>query len=190
MHKNTKKPLETIRFQGAFCWRRGRDSNPRALSRKLISSQPRYDHFDTSPYAQKMGLAAHIRRHAILQCAQVIISDNAARVNSSCDNFPAQAAFFSVCSVPPSASALCHSLGGGLFARAGLAQHTGPRASPFGVSQSLLNPGFSTVPPYCGKDRKKKAGAKAPCTFAPARLPTPHCCANGAVFRTFRFFTL
>ena len=33
-----------------FVWRRGRDSNPCALSRKLISSQPRYDHFDTSPY--------------------------------------------------------------------------------------------------------------------------------------------
>ncbi len=32
-----------------FCWRRGRDSNPRAISHKLISSQPRYDHFDTSP---------------------------------------------------------------------------------------------------------------------------------------------
>ena len=31
-------------------WRRGWDSNPCALSRKLISSQPRYDHFDTSPY--------------------------------------------------------------------------------------------------------------------------------------------
>lgn len=32
-----------------FGWRRGRDSNPRVLSHKLISSQPRYDHFDTSP---------------------------------------------------------------------------------------------------------------------------------------------
>ena len=31
--------------------RRGWDSNPRVLSHKLISSQPRYDHFDTSPYA-------------------------------------------------------------------------------------------------------------------------------------------
>ena len=31
-------------------WRRGRDSNPRAIARKLISSQPRYDHFDTPPY--------------------------------------------------------------------------------------------------------------------------------------------
>ena len=34
-------------------WRRGRDSNPRAIARKLISSQPRYDHFDTSPYASR-----------------------------------------------------------------------------------------------------------------------------------------
>ena len=32
-------------------WRRGQDSNLRALASKLISSQPRYDHFDTSPYA-------------------------------------------------------------------------------------------------------------------------------------------
>ncbi len=31
-------------------WRRRWDSNPRAVARKLISSQPRYDHFDTSPY--------------------------------------------------------------------------------------------------------------------------------------------
>ena len=34
-----------------FCWRRVRDSNPRAIARKLISSQPRYDHFDNSPYS-------------------------------------------------------------------------------------------------------------------------------------------
>ena len=33
----------------AAIWRSGRDSNPRAIARKLISSQPRYDHFDTSP---------------------------------------------------------------------------------------------------------------------------------------------
>ena len=31
-------------------WRRRWDSNPRAIARKLISSQPRYDHFDTSAY--------------------------------------------------------------------------------------------------------------------------------------------
>ena len=30
-------------------WRRGWDSNPRGLAPKLISSQPRYDRFDTSP---------------------------------------------------------------------------------------------------------------------------------------------
>ena len=30
-------------------WRRGWDSNPREVSLKLISSQPRYDRFDTSP---------------------------------------------------------------------------------------------------------------------------------------------
>ena len=31
-------------------WRSGRDSNPRAIARKLISSQPRYDYFDTAAY--------------------------------------------------------------------------------------------------------------------------------------------
>ncbi len=42
------KARNPLRLQ-AFRWRRGWDSNPRALARKLISSQPRYDHFDTSP---------------------------------------------------------------------------------------------------------------------------------------------
>lgn len=31
-------------------WRSGWDSNPRAVACKLISSQPRYDHFDTAAY--------------------------------------------------------------------------------------------------------------------------------------------
>ena len=31
-------------------WRRERDSNPRVVAHKLISSQPRYDRFDISPY--------------------------------------------------------------------------------------------------------------------------------------------
>ena len=31
-------------------WRKERDSNPRVLAHKLISSQPRYDHFDILPY--------------------------------------------------------------------------------------------------------------------------------------------
>ena len=35
-------------------WRTGWDSNPRAgITDKLISSQPRYDHFDTRPYISK-----------------------------------------------------------------------------------------------------------------------------------------
>ena len=36
---------------GFLLWRRRWDSNPRAgVTGKLISSQPRYDRFDTSPY--------------------------------------------------------------------------------------------------------------------------------------------
>ena len=34
----------------AFFWRRERDSNPRGIAPKLISSQPRYDRFDISAY--------------------------------------------------------------------------------------------------------------------------------------------
>ena len=34
----------------AFWWRREWDSNPRVIAHKLISSQPRYDHFDISAY--------------------------------------------------------------------------------------------------------------------------------------------
>ena len=33
-----------------FRWRSGWDSNPRAREDYLISSQARYDHFDTAPY--------------------------------------------------------------------------------------------------------------------------------------------
>ena len=39
-----------------FFWRRRWDSNPRAVARKLISSQPRYDHFDTSPFMAILNL--------------------------------------------------------------------------------------------------------------------------------------
>ena len=41
-------------------WRRRWDSNPRAVARKLISSQPRYDHFDTSPNIRHPRRAAGI----------------------------------------------------------------------------------------------------------------------------------
>ena len=41
--------LHFLRGNASF-WRSGRDSNPRAVARKLISSQPRYDHFDTAAF--------------------------------------------------------------------------------------------------------------------------------------------
>ena len=41
----TQYAFQTLR---AVIWRSGWDSNPRAIARKLISSQPRYDHFDTA----------------------------------------------------------------------------------------------------------------------------------------------
>ena len=43
-------------------WRRGWDSNPCAVSDKLISSQPRYDHFDTSPYISTAALPGKSER--------------------------------------------------------------------------------------------------------------------------------
>jgi hypothetical protein len=48
--KPEKKDPLNPRISAGF-WRREWDSNPRALARKLISSQPRYDHFDIPPYA-------------------------------------------------------------------------------------------------------------------------------------------
>ena len=47
--------------QRPFCIRSGWDSNPRALARKLISSQPRYDLFDTAPYSIAR-ILSHIRQ--------------------------------------------------------------------------------------------------------------------------------
>ena len=44
-----KKDTSALRG-GVLLWRSGWDSNPRAVARKLISSQPRYDHFDTAAY--------------------------------------------------------------------------------------------------------------------------------------------
>ena len=43
-----RKSPENVVFSRLF-WRRERDSNPREIALKLISSQPRYDHFDISP---------------------------------------------------------------------------------------------------------------------------------------------
>ena len=58
--------MKTLGFQG-FHWRRGWDSNPCAIARKLISSQPRYDHFDTSPYM----LTRHTEINAIFSCIRI-----------------------------------------------------------------------------------------------------------------------
>ena len=46
-------PFTKIRrvFKRGSVWRRGWDSNPRYIAVYLISSQGRYDHFDTSPNA-------------------------------------------------------------------------------------------------------------------------------------------
>ena len=42
-------------------WRSGWDSNPRAVACKLISSQPRYDHFDTAAYSVVQACMTSIR---------------------------------------------------------------------------------------------------------------------------------
>ena len=55
--------MKTLGFQG-FRWRRGWDSNPCAIARKLISSQPRYDHFDTSPRCIFKALRVSVRLRA------------------------------------------------------------------------------------------------------------------------------
>ncbi len=47
-HRKQGKSLENVVFS-RLLWRRRWDSNPRALADYLISSQARYDHFDTSP---------------------------------------------------------------------------------------------------------------------------------------------
>ena len=50
MFENKKPKLNFYLFNLGFYWQRGQDSNLREIALKLISSQPRYDHFDTSPY--------------------------------------------------------------------------------------------------------------------------------------------
>ena len=46
--KNSPQAAQ-IRLQTGL-WRGGWDSNPRVVAYKLISNQPRYDHFDTAAY--------------------------------------------------------------------------------------------------------------------------------------------
>ena len=49
-HPDCKKKRSTLMGASLF-WRTGWDSNPRYRKVQLISSQSRYDHFDTCPYA-------------------------------------------------------------------------------------------------------------------------------------------
>ena len=52
MGNPSEQKVESARFRtlSTQVWRRGWDSNPCGIAPKLISSQPRYDLFDTSPY--------------------------------------------------------------------------------------------------------------------------------------------
>ena len=56
---NAKAPHEGVLLR----WRSGWDSNPRDVAVKLISSQPRYDHFDTAPWQRRN----YITRHQTLE---------------------------------------------------------------------------------------------------------------------------
>ena len=47
-------PTQKAPHEGVLLrWRSGWDSNPRDVAVKLISSQPRYDHFDTAPWQRR-----------------------------------------------------------------------------------------------------------------------------------------
>ena len=41
--------VRVVAWTAGCMWRRGWDSNPRALADKTLSRRPRYDHFGTSP---------------------------------------------------------------------------------------------------------------------------------------------
>ena len=53
---------QKVQTQQVLIWRRWRDSNPRYRKVQLISSQPRYDHFDTSPYFLQLQYLFLMRR--------------------------------------------------------------------------------------------------------------------------------
>ena len=48
--RQNKIPPKNVVTSFRGIWRSGWDSNPRSLAAQLISSQSRYDHFDTAPY--------------------------------------------------------------------------------------------------------------------------------------------
>ena len=59
-------------WRPVLLWRRERDSNPRVLAHKLISSQPRYDHFDISPHMIKLKTSLifkiHLAGRPVMSC--------------------------------------------------------------------------------------------------------------------------
>ena len=74
--RGIKKPLKTQCFQG-FDWRRRWDSNPRYLAVHLISSQARYDHFDTPPCNNYSIFKVYDHRIAHhFECRTFDLSDN------------------------------------------------------------------------------------------------------------------
>ena len=61
----------------SLCWRSGRDSNPREVSLKLISSQPRYDRFDTAACCRPPCRTAHLLCHIFSRLARYFFAPDA-----------------------------------------------------------------------------------------------------------------
>ncbi len=75
--RGTEKSCDSLFFRKPQPgnWRRGRDSNPRGIAPKLISSQPRYDHFDTSPYEKLLKILSEIRENFGRELRAYLISN-------------------------------------------------------------------------------------------------------------------
>ena len=63
-HAGLNSWIQTVDFK-RLIWRRGWDSNPRALSSKTLSRRPRYDHFGTSPGVRPRTQAAKFMRNSL-----------------------------------------------------------------------------------------------------------------------------
>ncbi len=70
-----------------YGWRRGWDSNPRALADKTLSRRPRYDHFGTSPFITSLGGAPFNIPHLAAR------SRPASRASLAAARLPAAGAF-------------------------------------------------------------------------------------------------
>ncbi len=68
--------LRFLKVRFISFWRREGDSNPRAIARKLISSQPRYDLFDISPYVwntHNIDIIPHNFKKSIVKAKKFLI---------------------------------------------------------------------------------------------------------------------